>query len=172
MGVAGPVERVGALWVLLLLGLLLIDWKDPTHVLILLVAVLVCSVLGIGLLALGTHISRVGARVVAALEPGADRCRRAPNHCQRSPPAQLGDRKRSNRCCARSSPDYGIICRCCCPRALARKMPSRTRCGSSRAASAPSVMSHSSARVGLSHRHARSDAPAEARAAEPHRSSI
>lgn len=56
--------------VLLLLGLLIIDWKDPTHVLILLVAVLVCSVLGIGLLALGTHISRVGTRVVAALEPG------------------------------------------------------------------------------------------------------
>jgi hypothetical protein len=54
--------------VLLLLGLLITDWKDPTHVLILLFAVLVCSVLGLGLLALGTHVSRVGARVVAALE--------------------------------------------------------------------------------------------------------
>jgi hypothetical protein len=54
--------------VLLLLGLLITDWKDPTHGLILLCAVLVCSVLGLGLLALGTHVSRVGARVVAALE--------------------------------------------------------------------------------------------------------
>lgn len=54
--------------VLLLLALLIIDWKSPTHVLILLGTTLVCSVLGLGLLALGNHVSRVGARVVAALE--------------------------------------------------------------------------------------------------------
>lgn len=54
--------------VLLLLALLIMDWKNPTHVLILLAAVLVCSVLGLGLLALGAHVSRVGARVVSALD--------------------------------------------------------------------------------------------------------
>lgn len=54
--------------ILLALGLLVLDWTNPTHVLILLFAVLVCSVLGLGLLALGAHVSRVGARVVAALE--------------------------------------------------------------------------------------------------------
>lgn len=53
---------------LLLLSLILIDWGNPTHVLLLLCTVLVCSVLGLGLLALGNHVSRVGARVVAALE--------------------------------------------------------------------------------------------------------
>lgn len=54
--------------ILLLLSLLIIDWENRTHVLILLLAVLVCSVLGLGLLALGAHISRIGARVVAALD--------------------------------------------------------------------------------------------------------
>lgn len=54
--------------ILLLLGLLVLDWTNPTHVLILLFGVLVCSVLGLGLLALGAHVSRVGGRVVAALE--------------------------------------------------------------------------------------------------------
>ena len=53
---------------LLLLGLLVMDWQNPTHVLILRFAALVCSVLGLGLLALGAHISRVGVRIVSALE--------------------------------------------------------------------------------------------------------
>lgn len=54
--------------ILLVLGLLVLDWNDKTHVLLLLVAVMVCSVLGLGLLALGAHVSRVGSRVVAALD--------------------------------------------------------------------------------------------------------
>lgn len=57
--------------ILLILSLLVIDFDNPTHVLLLLCTVLTCSVLGLGLLALGTHVSRVGARVVAALETGS-----------------------------------------------------------------------------------------------------
>lgn len=54
--------------ILLLLSLMITDWTNSTHVLIVLSSVLVCSVLGLGLLALGTHVSRVGARVVSALD--------------------------------------------------------------------------------------------------------
>lgn len=54
--------------ILLLLGLAILDWTDRLHVLVLLLAVLTCSMLALGLLALGAHVSRVGARVVSALE--------------------------------------------------------------------------------------------------------
>ena len=54
--------------ILLLLSLLIIEWGNPTHALLLLFTVLVCSVIGLGFLALGAHVSRVGARVVSALE--------------------------------------------------------------------------------------------------------
>jgi hypothetical protein len=65
LAVLGAVAVEG---LLLLLSFLIIDWNSRTHVLILLFAVLVCSVLGLGLLALGAHVSRVGDRVVAALD--------------------------------------------------------------------------------------------------------
>ena len=52
----------------LVLGLSIIDWNNRVHILILVFSILTYSVLGLGLVALGAHVSRVGARVVAALD--------------------------------------------------------------------------------------------------------
>ena len=54
--------------VLLLAFLLLADLHDRTHVLLLVSAILVYTTLALGLAALGAHVSRVGERVVAAIE--------------------------------------------------------------------------------------------------------
>ena len=54
--------------VLLLAFLLLADLHDRTHLLLLVSAVLVYTTLGLGLAALGAHVSRVGERIVAAIE--------------------------------------------------------------------------------------------------------
>lgn len=53
---------------LLIVGLALIDWKDRTQVLLLLFTILTYTVVALGLVALGAHVSRVGARVVAAID--------------------------------------------------------------------------------------------------------
>jgi hypothetical protein len=54
--------------VLLVIALLKIDWKNETHVLLFVFAVLGYTIVALGLAALGAHVSRVGARVVAALD--------------------------------------------------------------------------------------------------------
>lgn len=56
--------------VLMLLAVLTLDWQDRTQVLMFLFAVLGYSIVCLGLLALGAHVSRVGARVVTALDRG------------------------------------------------------------------------------------------------------
>lgn len=53
---------------LLLLGLALLDWHDRLQVLLFLFSVLTYTIIALGLLALGAHVSRVGARIVAALD--------------------------------------------------------------------------------------------------------
>jgi len=54
--------------ILLLAFLLLADLHDRTHLLLLVSAVLVYTTLALGLAALGAHVSRTGARILAALE--------------------------------------------------------------------------------------------------------
>jgi len=53
---------------LMVVAILRLDWKDDTQVLLFLFSVLSYTILALGLVALGAHVSRVGARVVAALE--------------------------------------------------------------------------------------------------------
>ena len=53
---------------LLVMALLMIDWKNTTQVLLFVFSVLGYTIIALGLAALGAHVSRVGARVVAALE--------------------------------------------------------------------------------------------------------
>ena len=53
---------------LLVFCLALLDWHDDLHVLLFVLSVLTYSVIALGLLALGAHVSRVGVRVVAALD--------------------------------------------------------------------------------------------------------
>jgi hypothetical protein len=53
---------------LMVIALLKLDWKNPTQVLVFVTAVLGYTIVALGLVALGAHVSRVGARVVAALE--------------------------------------------------------------------------------------------------------
>ena len=53
---------------LLVIALLKIDWKNETQVLLFVFAVLGYTIVALGLAALGAHVSRVGARVVAALD--------------------------------------------------------------------------------------------------------
>ena len=48
--------------------LLLMDFKDRTHVLILLAAVMVYTLLAIGMFALGAHVSLAAARVLRSVE--------------------------------------------------------------------------------------------------------
>ena len=54
----------------LLLALLRIDWRNDTHVLVFVLSVLSYTIVALGILALGAHVSRVGARIVAALDGG------------------------------------------------------------------------------------------------------
>ena len=52
---------------LLVIALLTVNWSDSTHILLFILAVLGYTILALGLVALGAHVSRVGARVVAAI---------------------------------------------------------------------------------------------------------
>ncbi|HSA54464.1 MAG TPA: hypothetical protein VLE53_02115 [Gemmatimonadaceae bacterium] len=58
---------------LLLIALLTVNWADDTHVLLFIFSVLGYTIVALGLVALGAHVSRVGARVVAALDDRASR---------------------------------------------------------------------------------------------------
>ena len=62
---------------LMAVAMLKVDWKNDTHLLLFVFSVLGYTIVVLGLAGLGAHVSRVGARVVAALddrraaEPGA-----------------------------------------------------------------------------------------------------
>jgi hypothetical protein len=53
---------------LLVVAILKIDWKNDTQVLMFIFSVLSYTIIVLGLAALGAHVSRVGGRVVAALD--------------------------------------------------------------------------------------------------------
>lgn len=53
---------------LLMIAILTLDWQNRTQVLMLIFAVLGYTIIVLGLIALGAHMSRVGERVVAALD--------------------------------------------------------------------------------------------------------
>ena len=53
---------------LMVIAILKLDWKNGTQVLIFVFSVLGYTIIALGLAALGAHVSRVGARVVAALD--------------------------------------------------------------------------------------------------------
>ena len=53
---------------LIALALRVVDLKDPTHVLIFITSVLGYTIVVLGLVALGAHVSRATNRVVAVLE--------------------------------------------------------------------------------------------------------
>ena len=53
---------------MLLVALRLIDWRDHTQVLIFVMSILGYTIIVLGLVALGAHVSRVASRVVAVLE--------------------------------------------------------------------------------------------------------
>jgi hypothetical protein len=53
---------------LLVIALLLLDWTNRTQLLLFIFSILGYTIIALGLLALGAHVSRVGARVVAALD--------------------------------------------------------------------------------------------------------
>lgn len=53
---------------LMAVALLKVNWADDTHVLLFVFSVLGYTIVALGLVALGAHVSRVGARVVAALD--------------------------------------------------------------------------------------------------------
>lgn len=52
---------------LMIVAVLKVDWHDDTQSLLFIFSVLSYTLLALGMMALGTHVSRVGARVVAAL---------------------------------------------------------------------------------------------------------
>ena len=53
---------------LLVIALLKVDWSTDTQILLFIFSVLGYTIVALGLAALGAHVSRVGARVVAALD--------------------------------------------------------------------------------------------------------
>lgn len=53
---------------LLIVALMKITWSDSTHVLMFVFSVLGYTIVALGLMALGAHISRVGLRIVSALD--------------------------------------------------------------------------------------------------------
>ena len=53
---------------LLALVLIYVDFKDPLHRVVFLLAMLTYSTLGLGLIAVGAHVTRVGERLLNALE--------------------------------------------------------------------------------------------------------
>jgi hypothetical protein len=54
--------------VLLVVALLAMDWRNETQVLLFVFSILGYTIMALGMVALGAHVSRVGMRVVAALE--------------------------------------------------------------------------------------------------------
>ena len=52
---------------LMVVALMTVDWGNSTHVLLFVFSVLGYTIVALGLVALGAHVSRVGARIVAAL---------------------------------------------------------------------------------------------------------
>jgi hypothetical protein len=56
--------------VLLMFVVLLTDWGDGVQRLVVVLAILGYTIIGLGLAALAAHVSRVGLRIVAALESG------------------------------------------------------------------------------------------------------
>ena len=65
---AGAVEAL-----MLGLALWLIDWRDRTHILMFVMGVLGYTIVVLGLVALGAHVSRACNRVVAVIETIAPR---------------------------------------------------------------------------------------------------
>ena len=57
----------------LILALWLVDWSNRTHVLVFVMSVLGYTIIVLGLVALGAHISRASSRIVAVLETMAPR---------------------------------------------------------------------------------------------------
>jgi hypothetical protein len=55
---------------LLLAAIKMMNWSDPLHRLILVLSVCGYTVVVLGLVALGGHVSRVAGRIVAVMEPG------------------------------------------------------------------------------------------------------
>ena len=64
---------LGALFELLLfvVAFLIIDWRDPLQRLVFVLAITGYTIVVLGLVAVGGHVTRVGDRVLAALEDGA-----------------------------------------------------------------------------------------------------
>jgi hypothetical protein len=56
---------------MLIAALRVMDWADRTHLLILVLTVLNYTVVLLGLVALGMHVSRTAQRVLRAMEPSA-----------------------------------------------------------------------------------------------------
>lgn len=56
---------------LFVLAFRLVDWRDPVQKLLFVFSVLSYTILALGLIAVGGHVSRSVARVLAALEPAA-----------------------------------------------------------------------------------------------------
>ena len=64
MAIMGAASVEGLLMVV---ALLKVTWANSTHVLLFVFSILGYTIVVLGLVALGAHVSRVGARVVAAL---------------------------------------------------------------------------------------------------------
>ena len=62
---AGAVEVL-----LIIVALLLVDWSDRTQTIIVIMSVLTYTIIALGLVALGAHVSRAVGRVLLAIEPG------------------------------------------------------------------------------------------------------
>ena len=62
------VAAVGVEAILMIVAMLTLDWSNRTHLLMFVFAVLGYTIIVLGLAALGAHMSRVGLRVVAALD--------------------------------------------------------------------------------------------------------
>lgn len=55
--------------VLLVVVLLIIDWRDATQKLVFVTSILSYSIVALGLAALGAHVSRTVGRILAAIPP-------------------------------------------------------------------------------------------------------
>ena len=58
---------------LLVTALLIVDWTDRTQTVVVIMAVLTYTVIALGLLALGAHVSRTVGRILLAIDPGTAR---------------------------------------------------------------------------------------------------
>lgn len=65
MAILGAAVVEGALFLFVMFRM---NWSDDTHVLLFVLSVLGYTIVLLGMVALGAHISRVGARVVAAFD--------------------------------------------------------------------------------------------------------